>query len=367
MIADAAARLRLIRTPTIGPVTYRQLMARFGTAAAALDALPDLAARGRRRLDVPEQAIIEAEIEALERLGATMLFIGTPGYPALLAATESAPPMLAARGRTELLDRASLGVVGARNASAAGVRLARRWAEELAEKELVIVSGLARGIDTAAHIGALAGGTVAVIAGGIDVAYPAENAGLMERLMAEGLVLAEQSPGVQPQARHFPRRNRIIAGLAAGTLVIEAAPRSGSLITARLAADYGREVMAVPGSPLDPRAQGCNQLIREGATLVQSSADVLEALSAFDADGGGGTLGARFQLAEPAGVYADVSPDPPDEARALLESLLSPAPVAIDELVRQSGLAAAVVAHVLLDLEVEGAVERHAGGRVARC
>lgn len=378
MIADAVDRLRLIRTPTIGPITYRQLMARFGTAAAALDALPELAARGRRQLTVPKAAEAEAEIARLQALGAEMIFIGTPGYPTLLAATEAAPPMLAARGRLELLERASLSVVGARNASAASVRLARRWAEELAGLELVVISGLARGIDTAAHEGALAegasaggasaGGTVAVIAGGIDVAYPPENEALMARLMDEGLVLAEQPPGVQPQARHFPRRNRIIAGLSAGTLVIEAAPRSGSLITARLAADYGREVMAVPGSPLDPRAQGCNQLIREGATLVQSAADVIEALSAFDADGSGGTLGGRFQLAERLGAYAgadDVAAQVPAAARGVLQSLLSPAPVAIDELVRQSGLSAAVAAHVLLDMELEGVVERHAGGRVA--
>jgi DNA processing protein len=364
MIADAVDRLRLIRTPTIGPITYRQLMARFGTAAAALAALPDLAARGRRQLTVPGVGEAEAEIARLEALGAEMIFIGTPAYPSLLAATEAAPPMLAARGRLALLERASLSVVGARNASAAGVRLARRWAGELAARELVITSGLARGIDTAAHEGAVEGGTVAVIAGGIDVAYPPENAKLMDRLVEEGLVLAEQPPGVQPQARHFPRRNRIIAGLSAGTLVVEAAPRSGSLITARLAADYGREVIAVPGSPVDPRAQGCNQLIREGATLVQSASDVIEALSAFDADGGGGTLGARFQLAERAGAY-EVSAEAPAEARGLLQSLLSPAPVAIDELVRQSGLSAAVAAHVLLDMELEGMVERHAGGRVA--
>lgn len=365
MIADAADRLRLIRTPTIGPVTYRQLMARFGNASAALAALPELAARGRRKLDVPSLAVAEDELASYQRLGAQLLFVGSPGYPALLAATETAPPLLTALGDASLADRACLGVVGARNASAAGVRLARRWSEELAARDLVIVSGLARGIDTAAHIGAIAGGTIAVIAGGIDVVYPPENQGLMARIAEEGLVLAEQPPGVQPQARHFPRRNRIIAGLASGTLVIEAAPRSGSLITARLAADYGREVMAVPGSPLDPRAQGCNQLIRDGATLVQSADDVLEALSAFDADGRGGTLGGRFQLADVTADYG-VAAEAPAEVRAALTGLLSPAPVAIDELVRQSGFPAAMVAHVLLDLELEGALERHAGGRVAR-
>ncbi len=367
---DAVDRLRLIRTPTIGPITYRQLLARFGSASAALAALPDLAARGSRRLEIASAAAAEAELDRLAGLGAMPLFIGTPDYPALLAATETAPPMLAVRGRLALFDQPAIGIVGARNASAAGVRLARRWSIELAGAGMVIVSGLARGIDTAAHEGALdepaSGGTIAVIAGGIDIAYPPENAALMERLAEQGLVIAEQPQGTQPQARHFPRRNRIIAGLAAGTLVVEAAPRSGSLITARLAAEFGREVMAVPGSPLDPRAQGCNVLIREGGTLVQSSADVLEALSAFDADGSGSTLGGRFQLADPAGVYAEVAMNAPDDARPRLLGLLSPTPVAIDELVRQSGLPAAIVAHVLLDLEMEGVLERHAGGRVAK-
>lgn len=366
MTVDAIDRLRLIRTPSIGPITYRQLIARFGTAKAALAALPDLAARGSRKLEIASAASAEAELDRLAALGATPIFIGTPAYPALLAATETAPPMLAARGRTALFDQPAISIVGARNASAAGIRLARRWATELAEAGMVIVSGLARGIDTAAHEGALPGGTIAVIAGGIDIVYPPENAALMERLAHEGLVIAEQPPGTEPQARHFPRRNRIIAGLATGTLVIEAAPRSGSLITARLAAEFGREVMAVPGSPLDPRAQGCNTLIREGGTLVQSSADVLEALSAFDADGGGGTLGTRFQLADPAGVYAEVAAAAPADARPRLLGLLSPAPVAVDELVRQSGLSSAIVANVLLDLEMEGGLERHAGGRVAK-
>jgi len=363
MMSDAVARLRLIRTPSIGPVTYRQLIARFGDAAAALEALPDLARRGARALDIASAAMAEDELAALQQLGATPLFIGTPGYPALLAATETAPPMLAAKGQLALLDQPALAIVGARNASAAGHRLARNWAEGLASEGLVIVSGLARGIDAAAHKGALPA-TIAVIAGGIDIAYPPENAALMAEIAEQGLVLAEQSPGVEPQARHFPRRNRIIAGLATATLVVEAAPRSGSLITARMAAEFGRDVLAVPGSPLDPRAQGCNQLIREGATLVQSVADVMEALSAFDADGVGQMLGQRYHLAEP--PPAPIAAVAPEAARAQLLALLSPTPVAVDELVRQSGLAAADVGCVLLDLELEGALERHAGGRVAR-
>jgi len=367
MTADAVQRLRLIRTPTIGPVTYRQLIARFGDAGRALDALPDLARRGGRRLEIAGALLAEDELAALARLGAVPLFLGTSQYPALLAATETAPPMLAAQGDLTMLERPALAVVGARNASAAGVRLARLWCEGLSAAGLVIVSGLARGIDAAAHGGALegatmdAGGTVAVVAGGVDVVYPPENAALMARIGEAGLVLAEAPVGTQPQARHFPRRNRIIAGLAAATLVVEAAPRSGSLITARLAADYGRDVLAVPGSPLDPRAQGCNQLIREGATLVQRVDEVLEALSAFG-DDGAEALGQRFQLAE--GPVSMVSELAPEAARARILSLLSPAPVAVDELVQQSGLAAPDVASVLLDLELEGMMQRHAGGRV---
>lgn len=353
---DAVARLRLIRTDSIGPITYRQLLARFGSAAAALAALPDLARRGGRALAIAPLADAEAELAALDQIGATMIFIGTPAYPALLAA----------RGDVGLLDRPAVAIVGARNASAAGVRLARALASDLAAQDLVVVSGLARGIDAAAHQGALAGGTIAVVAGGVDVVYPPENAALMAEIAERGLILAEQKPGVEPQARHFPRRNRVIAGLAAGTLVVEGAPKSGSLITARIAAEAGREVMAIPGSPLDPRAQGCNLLIREGATLVQSAADVVEALSAFGQGADGGLqLGMRFKATESATWYDEPAQDAGDAERAAVAVLLSPTPVAIDELVRLSGLPSAVVASVLLDLELAGGLVRHAGGRVA--
>jgi DNA processing protein len=293
-----------------------------------------------------------------------MVFIGTPAYPALLAALETAPPVLAARGDLGLLDRPAVAIVGARNASAAGARFARQLAADLATEDMVIVSGLARGIDAAAHQGSMAGGTIAVVAGGVDVVYPPENAALMAEIAEKGLILAEQMPGVEPQARHFPRRNRIIAGLAAGTLVVEGAPKSGSLITARIAAEAGREVMAVPGSPLDPRAQGCNLLIREGATLVQSAADVIEALSAF-APGTGSGVGLRFKAAEPATWAEPLALDAGEPERASVAALLSPTPVAIDEIVRQSGVPAAIVATVLLDLELTGELVRHAGGRVA--
>ncbi|KAB7647970.1 DNA-protecting protein DprA [Polymorphobacter fuscus] len=363
-MADAIARLRLIRTDSIGPVTYRQLLTRFGDAATALRALPDLARRGGRALVVASAAAAEAELAALDRIGARMLFIGTPAYPSLLADLETAPPVLAARGDTGLLDRPAVAIVGARNASAAGVRFARQLATDLAAEDMVVVSGLARGIDAAAHQGAMQGGTVAVVAGGVDIVYPPENAALMAEIAEQGLILAEQMPGVEPQARHFPRRNRIIAGLAAGTLVVEGAPRSGSLITARVAAEAGREVMAVPGSPLDPRAQGCNLLIREGATLVQSAADVIEALSAFG-QGAGSQLGLRFKIAEPGAWRGEMAADAGDAERAEVARLLSPTPVAIDEIVRLSQLPAAVVATVLLDMELAGALVRHAGGRVA--
>ena len=360
---DAVVRLRLIRTDSIGPITYRQLLARFGSADAALRALPDLARRGGRALAIPTTQAAEAELAALNAIGAQMIFIGTPAYPSLLANLESAPPVLSVRGDTGLLDRPAVAIVGARNASAAGVRFARQLAADLAAEDMVIVSGLARGIDAAANQGAMAGGTIAVVAGGVDVIYPPENAPLMVEIAEKGLIVAEQTPGTRPQARHFPRRNRIIAGLAAGTLVVEDAPKSGSLITARVAAEAGREVMAVPGSPLDPRAQGCNLLIREGATLVQSAADVIEALSAFS-HGSGSQLGMRFKVADTDWV-PEMALDAGDADRAEIARLLSPTPVAIDEIIRLSGLPSAVVVTVLLDMELMGQLVRHAGGRVA--
>ncbi|MFT3977332.1 MAG: DNA-processing protein DprA, partial [Sphingomonas bacterium] len=261
-MADAD-RLRLIRTPGIGPVTWRQLIARFGDAARALAAIPDLARRGGGRAQMPpDPRTIEREMARVAELGARYLFLGDADYPPLLAELESAPPAIIVRGNIALAQRPAVAIVGARNASAAACRFARQIAHELANEGAAVISGLARGIDTAAHMGA-GPATIAVIASGIDVAYPPENAALQERIAQEALLIAEMPPGTEPRARHFPHRNRIIAGLAAGTLVVEAAPKSGSLITARLANEAGREVMAGPGSPLDPRAQGCNLLIRE--------------------------------------------------------------------------------------------------------
>ena len=354
---DRIARLRLMRTATIGPITYQQLLARFATAAAAIEAVPELARRGGGRPPaIAARAAVEAEVAAVERLGARYLFWGEPPYPPLLADVGSAPPALIVLGDLRLLARPAVAIVGARNASAAACRFARQLSAELGAEGVLVVSGLARGIDTAAHQGALGSGTAGVVAGGIDVFYPPENEPLQRRMGEDGLVLAEQVPGVQPRARHFPSRNRIIAGLAQATVVVEAAPRSGSLITARQAADFGREVMAVPGSPLDPRAQGCNLLIREGATLIQSAADVMEMLRPM-----GGPV------AEPAGGYRapPASADAGDADRRAVATLLGPVPVPVDELVRQSGRPPAIVQTVLLELELGGRLERHAGGRVS--
>ncbi|MFD1950209.1 DNA-processing protein DprA [Sphingomonas arantia] len=358
---DRIARLRLIRTGGIGPVTYKQLIARFGTPAAALAALPDLARRGGGKAPaIATLAAVEAEVATVERLGARYLFMGQGLYPALLARIETAPPALILRGRTALLERPAVAIVGARNASAAAVRFARGLAAELADAGLLVVSGLARGIDTAAHQGAGAARTAGVIAGGIDIVYPPENAELQQAIAEGGLLLAEQPPGTEPRARHFPYRNRIIAGLAGGTVVVEAAPRSGSLITARLASEYGRDVMAVPGSPLDPRAQGCNLLIREGAVLVQTAADVIEALGPI-----GGAGAARGVAMSASGYDAPPAADADDRERARATGLLGPTAVAVDELIRQAGLAPAIVQTVLLELELGGRLERHAGGRVS--
>ena len=355
--ADPIDRLRLIRSEQIGPITYVQLLARFGSAAAAIEALPDLAARGGGRAPrLASAAEVEREMAEVEGLGGRYLFLGIPPYPSLLAAAEGAPPALVVTGDVGLLDRPAVALVGARNASAAACRFARQLAHELGDAGQVVVSGLARGIDTAAYDGSFATGTVAVIAGGIDSYYPPENEARQRALAQGGLLVTEQPPGTEPHARHFPPRNRIIAGLALGTVVVEAAPRSGSLITARHAADFGREVMAVPGSPLDPRAQGCNQLIRDGATLVQSADDVLEAIRPL-------RLG---PLREPRPDYEPTADgDVADAARQSVIGLLGPTPVAVDEVIRQSGITAGSVQTILLELELAGRLERHAGGKVS--
>ena len=359
---EAFARIRLLRSPYIGPVSYRQLLARCGSAVAALEALPELGSRGKRQYRAAPTGKIDAEIAGVKTAGARYLFHDQPDYPALLAALDSAPPIITIRGRLELASQPCVAMVGARNASAAAAQLAREFAGELADLGFTVVSGLARGIDGACHEGALehsSKATVGVIASGIDIAYPPQHTDLQERVATEGLLIAEQPPGTQPRGPNFPSRNRIIAGLAAGTLVVEAAPKSGSLITARLAGEAGREVMAIPGSPLEARASGCNQLIREGAVLVQTPEEVAELLSGFD---GVPKSSVREMDAPQAYAYDELAEAQPADIAALL----STAPVAVDELIRQSGDSAAAVQLALLELELSGELERHAGGRVSR-
>lgn len=364
--AEAFARIRLLRSPNIGPVSYRQLLARFGSAGAALDALPDLASRGKGPYRPASAESIEREITALRSGGGRYLFHDQPDYPALLGEVASAPPILTCRGNLALASQPCVAVVGARNASAAAVKLARDFAAALAEEGFVVVSGLARGIDGGAHEGAFPR-TIGVIASGIDIAYPPQHADLQERIASHGLLIAEQPPGTEPRGRHFPSRNRIIAGLALGTLVVEAAPQSGSLITARLAGEAGREVMAIPGSPLDARSLGCNQLIRDGAVLVQSPSEVAELLQSFT-----GAPRSRFRVAEdPQDFdYAQLAALNWGEARADLShdiaSLLTHTPIGVDELIRQTGAPAAHVHMALLELELAGDLLRETDGMVRR-
>ncbi len=354
-MSDIFDRLRLIRSPNVGPVSYRQLVNRFGTATAALAALPDLAARSGGRFRAAPEADIAKEIKQAASLGARHVFLVDADYPALLAQLDNSPAVLTVRGDIELAARPVVAMVGARNASAAACRFARTLARELTDSGVVVVSGLARGIDTAAHQGALAAATIGVIAGGIDIVYPPENAELQEAIAKDGLLIAEMPPTTEPRARHFPHRNRIIAGMALGTVVVEALPKSGSLITARLAGEYGREVMAIPGSPLDPRSRGCNQLIREGATLVQEAGDILELIRPID----------QRMPSQPfiAPNYVAVTEAGDPERRAVGE-LLGMNFVSIDEIVRQSGLPLPAVQSVLLEYELAGKLERGAGAKV---
>jgi DNA processing protein len=354
-IQDLVDRVRLVRSPGIGPVTYRQLIARFGSASAALAAVPDLALRGGGSVPaLHSRTDAEREIARVEKLGAKWLAPGQGLYPRLLAELEDAPPLLMAKGNLNLLDKPAVAIVGARNASAAACRFARGLAHDLGQHDLIVVSGLARGIDSAAHDGALETGTIGVVAGGLDIFYPPENEERQKALYERGLVLAEMPAGTEPRARHFPYRNRIIAGIGAGTVVVEAAPRSGSLITARLAAEAGREVMAVPGSPLDPRAQGCNQLIRDGATLIQNAADVVEAIR----------LPATHVRSAPA-PYEPAEELNGGDALGVIEELLGPSPVPVDEIIRLSGAPSSAVQMALLELDLAGRLDRHAGNKVS--
>ena len=351
--------LRLIRSERVGPITFFQLLKRFGSAAAALEALPELARRGgRATLRISSVEAAERELAQVGKLGARLIGRFEPDYPKPLAATDDAPPLLCVRGRAELLARRTVGIVGARNASANGVRLARQLAADLGGAGLVIASGLARGIDAAAHRGALPTGTVAVMAGGVDVVYPAENTGLFDEVVAQGVVVSEMPPGFEPQARHFPQRNRIVSGLSLGVVVVEAAPKSGSLITARLAAEQGRDVYAVPGSPLDPRARGSNDLLRRGAVLTESAEDVLEGL--------GATAGpaAKPLIVQEDSAFRASDSDIENALPKVIEKL-GPAPTQVDEIVRQCQLPTAVVHMALLELELAGRLNRHPGNMVS--
>ena len=356
-------RLRLIRSQNVGPATFIALMAHFSSAAEALSAAPELSRRGgrRRAIRLADRAAAEAEIEALYQLGGKLIALGEPDYPTPLAAIADPPPLIQALGNVSLLGRDCVGIVGARNASAAGRRLARDLAADLGTFDLVVVSGMARGIDTAAHQGALKTGTIAIVAGGVNVTYPRENQPLYEDLLAHGAVITEQPLGMQPIARHFPPRNRLISGLSLGILVVEAAPRSGSLITARMALEQGREVFAVPGSPLDPRYRGTNGLIRDGAVLTESVDDVMANLKAMKS-----SPGQKNSTRENLGQLADI-PNEMEVSRAqtMILNLLGPVPVSIDELLRECQLSHAVIVTVLLELELAGRLERHPGNRVS--
>jgi DNA processing protein len=359
--------LRLARTETVGPVTFYALLRRFGSARAALDALPRLS----RPVSAMSRRDAEAELTALDRLGASLVCWGEPDYPATLVAVEDAPPVLTVLGNPELLQAPTVAVVGARNASANGRRIARELAAGLGEEGVVVVSGRARGIDAAAHLGSLDTGSVAVVAGGADIVYPEENRGLYDALCERGVVVAELPLGTEPLARHFPRRNRIISGMARGVVVVEAAAKSGSLITARFALEQGREVFAVPGSPLDPRSRGCNDLLRNGATLTETAADILTQLGPLlqREIPAPRALARQMQPRLPLMTATPILPARPqiseDAALELLVEKLSPTPVAVDELVRQCHLSAASIATLLLELELAGRIERHPGNLVS--
>ena len=365
--AEKLARLRLIRSENIGPVTFFRLLERFGNARAALDALPGLARNGGRAKALKICTLHEAEDEVaeLQAMGADMLFHGAAGYPPLLTYIEDAPPVLFVRGHAHLLNKKAVAMVGSRNASINGRHFARDMAAHLGQAGYLVVSGTARGIDTAAHAGSIAGGgaTVAVMAGGVDIVYPPENDALYQNIIETGAIVCEMPPGLKPQARHFPRRNRIVSGLSLAIIVVEAAQRSGSLITARLAGEQGRAVLAVPGSPLDPRAYGANHLIREGAVLVRNAEDVFEAVRPMAT-----TPTAPTETPPPAARTPVLDLDSPGtDSRKTVISCLSPEPVAVDEIVRRCQLTAPVVRTILLELELAGRLERHPGNRVAAC
>ena len=363
--------LRLARSTNVGPRTFDQLIAVYDTPSAALDALPDLARKGggKRRITLCARDVAEREIEQVRHLGARLIASCEQDYPDQLRHIDSNPPVFCVAGDATIFSPPAIGIVGARNASAAGCKLARTMAHDLGTHGFVVASGLARGIDTAAHKASIETGTIAVIAGGIDIVYPPENGDLQRAIGERGVVMTEMPPGVRPQAKHFPRRNRIISGISHGVLVIEAAERSGSLITARYAAEQGREVFAVPGSPLDPRAAGTNKLIREGALLTGNADDIVEALSmtlrlpndTTKSSGPGKATPDLFSREDAKPQKSDVA----ETDRERIISLLGPAPVSIDDLIEESGLDVAAVQLILLEIDLAGRLQRHGNAMVS--
>jgi DNA processing protein len=357
---ERRAWLRLARTDNVGPVTFHALISRFGSASAALEQIPRLArSGGARNFVLPDAGDIAREIEALRTMGGRMIAACESDFPHGLKALEAPPPVIAVIGHGLLLRQEMVAIVGARNASALARKFVQLLARDLSQAGLCIVSGMARGIDAAAHEAALEGGTVAVLAGGVDEIYPPENAALYDAIRKRGAIISEMRLGEAPQARHFPRRNRLISGLARGVVVVEAAERSGSLITANYALEQGREIFAVPGSPLDPRAKGANRLIKEGASLIESAEDVLAILRPI--------LGREFHEPDgpdPAAPPAAALDGEADRVRADVEEALGPSPVAIDELIRQVGAPAGLVIMVILELELAGRCVRQPGNRV---
>ncbi|MEE2859260.1 MAG: DNA-processing protein DprA [Pseudomonadota bacterium] len=358
---DDLSVLRLIRSRRVGPATYHRLIAEHGSARAALEALPAIAAEAGIDAYRPcPEGVAAAELAAGRRAGARLIRCDSADYPPALRDIDGAPPVLWVRGDLSWLSRQVIAVIGARNASSLGLRMARGMSAGLGEAGFTVVAGLARGVDTAAHVAALGTGTIAVMAGGVDVVYPPENAALAAQIAEAGAIVSEQPPGTEPQARHFPTRNRIVSGLSAAVVVIEAAQRSGTLITAKNALDQGREVMAVPGHPMDARASGCNALIRDGATLVRSAADVVDALGAV----------APGRLPRPMRPAAVPTPAPPQPAPPLqlegqILSRLTPSPTEENDLIRDLGVPASSASAAILSLELQGRVTRLAGGRVA--
>ena len=370
---DRFTWLRLLRSRRVGVTTFHRLMAEHGSAQNALAALPEVArAAGMEDYEICPAGVIEAEIKAAKAAGARLLCLGSDEYPSLLGEIADAPPLLWALGDISWLAKPAIALVGARNASSLGTRMARALAKELGQNGFTVVSGMARGVDAAAHEAALDTGTIAVMASGVDVIYPVENTKLAKDIAAKGLRLSEQPMGLQPMSRHFPSRNRIISGLARGVVVIEAAAKSGTLITARDALDQGREVLAVPGHPFDARASGCNMLIRDGATLVRSAQDVIAALSPISAPEP--VQPALPNLAPPNLAPPPDTPLPPDrrtlrETAALHQQILDrlgPSPLAEDQLIRDLKSSPQSVAPVLVDLELEGQIRRESGGLLSR-